>query len=158
MFEDLEAQASFRPSGENTISKLLAESRSARIGWVAEGIVVKNLVFGKDFLLSLGAQSIFVFPIPAIERLELRSAGGHVSRRTGLRMRDWLNRYGTSFQITLSFLHSPESITARFVDCDADWLLIETHEDMKQILVGLKSVGLMELVPVDNLGESGWPH
>ena len=117
--------------------------------------MVTNLVLGKDFLLSLGAQSVFVLPFAAIEQLELRSAGGQVSRRVELRMKDWLNRNGADFQMTLSFRHSPESITARFVDCDSDWLLIETREDMKQSLGGLKSVGLIELVPVDNFGEAG---
>jgi hypothetical protein len=155
MFEDLEAQASFRPSSENPIACLLAESRSARVGWGAEGIVVTNLVFGKDFLLSLSAQSVFVLPFAAIEQLELRSAGGQVSRRVDLRMREWLNLNWAHFQMALRFRHSSESISARFVDCDEDWLLIETCEDMKQILFGLKSVGLIELVPVDSFGEAG---
>jgi hypothetical protein len=152
MFEDLEAQASFRPANEDLIATLVGETRSARIGLGAEGIVVSNLVFGKDFLLGLGAQSVYVFPFAAIEQLELRPSGGQKPKRVELRLPEWLNRNGSNLRMILRLRHSSESLAARLVTCDTNWLLLEAHENMNQLIVGLKSVRLIELVPVDNFG------
>ena len=152
MFEDLEAEASFDFGGKTALARAIGESRSARVAVGAEGIVVTNLVFGADFLLALGARSLVAIPYGSIERLELSPVGAESSKRLDVRLVDWLGNSTASMRTTMTFRLSGDRIVGQVVECNPKWLLVESIDDAAEILVSVKSIKLIELVPVDSFG------
>jgi hypothetical protein len=150
MFEDLEAQAAFEVGGKTALAQAIGESRSARVVLGAEGIGVTNLVFGNDFLLALSSRSLVAIPFGSIERLELSSVGDEPSKTLAVRLFDWLSSSTASMRMTLSFRLSGDRVIGQLLECDPRWLLVESINDAAAHLVRLKSIKLIELVPVDS--------
>jgi len=111
---------------------------------------VTNLVFGNDFLLALSSRSLVAIPFGSIERLELSSVGDEPSKTLDVRLFDWLNSSTASMRMTLNFRLSGDRIIGQLVECNPRWLLVESINDAAAHLVRLKSIKLIELVPVDS--------
>ncbi len=149
MFEDIEAQVLLENQNHAGIAELIASARSARIVVNGEGIVVTNLVFGRDFSLATHRDAVIAVLYARIESIEVLAVYDSARAKANVRLHEWVSQtlIGRMVRVRVGSADGPMGVV---FDCDRDWLLIERASDSTKCLVSMRSIFALEVRAVHN--------
>ena len=153
MFEDIEAQVVFEDQGQSGIADLLASTRVARIVVNAEGIVVTNMVFGRDFLLATNRDTVVAVPICRIELLEVLTVYDSARSPSTIRLHQWISQTLVGRSVRIRAGLADAAMAGEVIDCDKDWLLVEQVDGSTKSLVSMRSILVIEIKAVHNYSD-----
>ncbi len=154
MFEDIEAEVAFENASEDPISDLLAKTRDARITVNAEGIVVRNVVFGSDFALGTCGVAVVAFRLAAIQKFEVLTVLATARPKPKVKLHKWVSDSVIGQRVMLHYQQTDDAVSATILQCDRHWLLVQPVNQASQMIIAFGALARIEIGIVNNHSES----